>query len=352
MCQAGVGRCRLNIGVGFACGQGRWRALTGAAWRVAPAAPHVCRRSKKSCQLSEIAWLSLLCVHPFTPPLLHTNAPAIRLHKMMSCPRGLLQPQCRLPAPPAHHHHHHHRHHRHHHQQLRPPAAAPAAAPAWRRRRDDSWLAAAQQHARQQQRCAAAAPETLEVEAEQQDEVQQQQQGDSAQPSVEFVGVMRDMQTVRGVLATHAPPELVYAILTDYDSCARVFRNICGSQTLFSEGGGKQVVQVRRLTARVWLSRCVRVVPMLPPSLCFIPLLLLLMPAHPLTHSQACTWQFLAFRGTFNVALHVTEDAAQRLLVFTLAESTFMRDFEGRWRVSLGGGWVGGLQGRGVASWP
>jgi hypothetical protein len=48
---------------------------------------------------------------------------------------------------------------------------------------------------------------------------------------------------------------------------------------------------------------------------------------------QACKWQFLAFKGTFNVHLNVHEAPEDRLLVFTLAESSFMRDFEGRWQV-------------------
>jgi hypothetical protein len=48
---------------------------------------------------------------------------------------------------------------------------------------------------------------------------------------------------------------------------------------------------------------------------------------------QACKWSFLAFRGTFSVALSVSEEAAQRLLVFRLQESSFMKDFEGRWQV-------------------
>jgi hypothetical protein len=48
---------------------------------------------------------------------------------------------------------------------------------------------------------------------------------------------------------------------------------------------------------------------------------------------QACKWSFLAFKGTFSVALNVSEEAADRLLVFRLQESSFMKDFEGRWQV-------------------
>lgn len=81
-------------------------------------------------------------------------------------------------------------------------------------------------------RTAAAAPDTLVAEER------------SQQPTIDFLGVLNDMQTVRGVLETAADPDLVYSILVDYDSCSRVFRNISGSQTLFTDAGGKQVVQV------------------------------------------------------------------------------------------------------------
>ena len=62
---------------------------------------------------------------------------------------------------------------------------------------------------------------------------------------------------------------------------------------------------------------------------------------------QACTWRFLAFSGSFNVALSVDEDAAGRTLVFRLVESSFMRGFEGRWRVEAAGGGGGGCCGGG-----
>lgn len=90
---------------------------------------------------------------------------------------------------------------------------------------------------------AAAAPDTLVT-----DEGVQQ-------PSIDFLGVLNDMQTVRGILQTAADPDLVYDILTDYDSCSRVFRNISGSQTVFTDAGDKQVIQVchsdRHLLARL-----------------------------------------------------------------------------------------------------
>ncbi len=48
---------------------------------------------------------------------------------------------------------------------------------------------------------------------------------------------------------------------------------------------------------------------------------------------QAGKWQFLFFKGTFDVRLNVVEVPEDKTIVFTLAESTFMRNFEGRWQV-------------------
>jgi hypothetical protein len=71
------------------------------------------------------------------------------------------------------------------------------------------------------------------------------------EPDIEFLGVLNDgMQTVRGVLHVAAEADLVYQILTDYDSCSRVFRNIAETQTVFTPGG-KQVVQVSCLLADI-----------------------------------------------------------------------------------------------------
>jgi len=54
---------------------------------------------------------------------------------------------------------------------------------------------------------------------------------------------------------------------------------------------------------------------------------------YALVTSQACKWQFLAFSGTFDVHLNVDEKPDSRMLVFRLVESSFMKDFEGRWQV-------------------
>ena len=48
---------------------------------------------------------------------------------------------------------------------------------------------------------------------------------------------------------------------------------------------------------------------------------------------QTCSWRFLFFTGSFNLELEVIELVAGQELVFKLRESSFMKDFEGRWHV-------------------
>lgn len=64
------------------------------------------------------------------------------------------------------------------------------------------------------------------------------------EPSVEFLGVLNGMQTVKGVLHVAAPPERVWTIITDYESNSRVYENISDSQVLMQEDGSKQLLQV------------------------------------------------------------------------------------------------------------
>jgi len=66
------------------------------------------------------------------------------------------------------------------------------------------------------------------------------------EPSVDFIGVLDGMQTVKGVLHVPVDAALVYDVLTDYDSCSRVFRNIAATRTILSNEGSKQLVQVSR----------------------------------------------------------------------------------------------------------
>lgn len=70
-------------------------------------------------------------------------------------------------------------------------------------------------------------------------------EGITQEPSVDFLGVVNDMQTARGFITNaQADPDLVYQILSDYDSCPRVFRSVARSETVETPEGGKQVLQV------------------------------------------------------------------------------------------------------------
>jgi len=94
--------------------------------------------------------------------------------------------------------------------------------------------------------------------------------------------------TVAGSLVLPAPASLVYEILGDHSSTARVFRNVVDCQR--SEDG-------KSLT-------------------------------------QMCKWTFLAFSGSFSLKLAVDKDPAQKCITFTILDSSFMKGFEGRWHVS------------------
>ncbi|GLI66429.1 hypothetical protein VaNZ11_010227 [Volvox africanus] len=107
---------------------------------------------------------------------------------------------------------------------------------------------------------------------------------------VSFVSLVDGKYTVRGQLLLPASAPRVFALLTDYEGCHRVFGNIAASEVTQSAEGGLQVV-------------------------------------------QTCRWKFLAFSGTFRVRLGVQEDPDNGTLLFSLVHSNFMRDFEGRWAV-------------------
>lgn len=53
---------------------------------------------------------------------------------------------------------------------------------------------------------------------------------------------------------------------------------------------------------------------------------------HP--HPQTCKWAFLVFSGTFRTSLSVLEEPAARRLAFHLIQSSFMRQFVGRWDIA------------------
>jgi hypothetical protein len=58
------------------------------------------------------------------------------------------------------------------------------------------------------------------------------------------LGVVNGMQTARGIVHTAVDADHVYQLLTDFDSCPRVFRSVARSRTLQTDDGGKQVIQV------------------------------------------------------------------------------------------------------------
>ncbi len=50
---------------------------------------------------------------------------------------------------------------------------------------------------------------------------------------------------------------------------------------------------------------------------------------------QMCRWEFLVFSGTFETRLTVHEARQHGEVVFNLISSSFMRQFQGAWKVCL-----------------
>ncbi len=155
-------------------------------------------------------------------------------------------------------------------------------------------------------------------------------------------------------------------ILTSYEASARVFRNIDESTAHINEDGKLQVFQVRHTVQRQPSQHHRTAVPPVPPHQpaptatgrtaanlaqpqeqpvarlqhYLVPKSAKPLPLSPtrlpLLHlaAQKAGWRFLAFSGSFECRLAVDEDAEARSLVFTLLQSSFMRDFEGRWSVN------------------
>ncbi|KAJ9512648.1 hypothetical protein QJQ45_018844 [Haematococcus lacustris] len=98
--------------------------------------------------------------------------------------------------------------------------------------------------------------------------------------------------SVKGVIALPAPPDLVWRCLRDYESSPRVFSNVeaCSVQP----GSATGTLEVL----------------------------------------QTCRWSLLALSGTFDVRMAIHQDMEQLALEFNLIESSFMRGFDGRWKVS------------------
>ncbi|KAK9832595.1 hypothetical protein WJX81_002087 [Elliptochloris bilobata] len=107
--------------------------------------------------------------------------------------------------------------------------------------------------------------------------------------AMEFVDVQDGQFTVEGCLVTPVAPQLVWEVLTDYEGLARTYSTVLESHS--------RLINKQR---------------------------------HVL---QKCRWEFLAFSGSFDTQLAVSEEAAAGRLVFRQLQSSFMRNFEGRWQV-------------------
>jgi len=96
--------------------------------------------------------------------------------------------------------------------------------------------------------------------------------------------------SVTGKIASSLHPDIVYNVLTDYNSLPRVFHNIEECSIQWPDDGSKQL-------------------------------------------SQRCSWRFLVFSGSFITDLTVTEGEEARTLEFSLVKSAFMRKFVGSWEI-------------------
>ncbi|CAL5224922.1 g7688 [Coccomyxa viridis] len=114
-------------------------------------------------------------------------------------------------------------------------------------------------------------------------------------PTINSVDYQAGLYTIHGSLHIDLSEEAVLDVLTDYDGLSRIYNNIEDSQVLVN-GSQKQVL-------------------------------------------QTCRWEFLVFSGTFETRLTVHEARQHGEVVFNLISSSFMRQFQGAWKVtSLAGG--------------
>jgi hypothetical protein len=140
----------------------------------------------------------------------------------------------------------------------------------------------------------------------------------SAHPGVQLVACAPQggRYTVEGCLSTSVSPESVWDVLTDYDGLARTYSTVLesGSRVV---NGQRQVLQVRRWSARRlrWAACTARGTPLTRGA-----------------GAQKCRWEFLVFSGSFDTTLTVDEEPGAGRLVFRQLQSSFMRDFEGRWQ--------------------
>ncbi|KAK9824396.1 hypothetical protein WJX72_009979 [[Myrmecia] bisecta] len=117
----------------------------------------------------------------------------------------------------------------------------------------------------------------------------------TAEPAVRLLSSQKGTYSVAGQMHSMADAADVYVLLSDYAALDRVFSSVEQSNVVHSNGQ-KQILQL-------------------------------------------CRWEFLIFSGTFKTLLSVAEDPVAGRLVFSLVNSSFMRDFEGRWQITpLDGG--------------
>uniref|UniRef100_A0A7S1X3D0 Coenzyme Q-binding protein COQ10 START domain-containing protein n=1 Tax=Tetraselmis chuii TaxID=63592 RepID=A0A7S1X3D0_9CHLO len=108
-------------------------------------------------------------------------------------------------------------------------------------------------------------------------------------PDVNLNSAPNGGYTVTGALEVQARPEDVYAVLVDYEGAHNIFSNIEATKVLEVDGKTQLL--------------------------------------------QKCRWTFLMFSGTFDAILSVREVPEQKVLLFELVRSSFMKGFEGRWHV-------------------
>jgi ribosome-associated toxin RatA of RatAB toxin-antitoxin module len=96
--------------------------------------------------------------------------------------------------------------------------------------------------------------------------------------------------TVQGRVRLRAEAQEVFDLLTRYEDSEKVFSNIAATTVKVQESGAKHLL-------------------------------------------QSCNWNFLGLSGQFDAELAVAEYPADRSLVFSLLQTGFMREMEGRWVV-------------------
>ncbi len=146
------------------------------------------------------------------------------------------------------------------------------------------------------------------------------------------------LYTIHGSLHTDLSEEAVLDVLTDYDGLSRIYNNIEDSQVL-SNGSQKQVLQVGdvlglHLASGVMASALMLIADQtLRQAQKSIDLAGLSL--RDFMCVQTCRWEFLVFSGTFETRLTVHEARQHGEVVFNLISSSFMRHFQGAWKVRI-----------------